>query len=73
MLYGAAGTLDLIELKTQGIAKRSDLLLVFGLVFVLVGIGFKLGVVPFHMWIPDVYEGLRKHPVSTYEMELLQV
>ena len=65
MLYGAAGTLDLIELKTQGMAKHSDLLLVFGLVFVLVGIGFKLGVVPFHMWIPDVYEGSRT-PVTLF-------
>ena len=65
MLYGATGTLDLIELKTLGMVKHSDLLLVFGLVFVLVGIGFKLGVVPFHMWIPDVYEG-SKTPVTLF-------
>ena len=34
-----------------------DVVLIFGLVFVLVGLAFKLGVVPFHMWVPDVYHG----------------
>jgi NADH-quinone oxidoreductase subunit N len=58
MLYGATGTLDL-----QGIAAAAAhadtprLVLVFGLVFVVVGVAFKLGAVPFHMWIPDVYQG----------------
>jgi NADH-quinone oxidoreductase subunit N len=41
---------------------RDDTLLVFGLVFLVVGLAFKLGVVPFHMWIPDVYHGA---PVAT--------
>ena len=58
MIYGATGTLVLPEIaeaiRTQG---TDDILLVFGLVFVVVGIAFKFGVVPFHMWIPDVYEG----------------
>ena len=58
MIYGATGSLLLPEiaeaLSTQG---TDDILLVFGLVFVVVGIAFKFGVVPFHMWIPDVYEG----------------
>jgi NADH-quinone oxidoreductase subunit N len=58
MIYGATGTLVLPEIaeaiRTQG---SDDILLVFGLVFVVVGIAFKFGVVPFHMWIPDVYEG----------------
>jgi NADH-quinone oxidoreductase subunit N len=58
MIYGATGSLSLPEIaeaiRTQG---SDDILLVFGLVFVVVGIAFKFGVVPFHMWIPDVYEG----------------
>ena len=58
MLYGATGTLDLSNLAKQldaGIANRT--ILVFGLVFIVAGLAFKLGVVPFHMWIPDVYQG----------------
>ena len=58
MIYGATGSLLLPEIaeaiRTQG---TDDILLVFGLVFVVVGIAFKFGAVPFHMWIPDVYEG----------------
>jgi len=58
MIYGATGSLllpDIAEaIRTQG---TDDILLVFGLVFVVVGIAFKFGVVPFHMWLPDVYEG----------------
>ncbi|HEY5774810.1 MAG TPA: NADH-quinone oxidoreductase subunit NuoN [Xanthomonadales bacterium] len=58
MIYGATGSLLLPEiaevLSTRG---TDDILLIFGLVFVVVGIAFKFGVVPFHMWIPDVYEG----------------
>jgi len=58
MLYGATGTLDLTAvdklLSTNG---SNHLILVFGLVFVVAGLAFKLGVVPFHMWVPDVYQG----------------
>jgi len=58
MIYGATGSLILPEIaaaiQTRG---TDDILLIFGLVFVVVGIAFKFGVVPFHMWIPDVYEG----------------
>ena len=58
ILYGASGTLILPELAAHVSARtETDVLLVFGLVFVVVGIAFKLGAVPFHMWIPDVYEG----------------
>jgi len=58
MLYGATGTLDITELATAIQAKDSnDIVLIFGLVFVVVGLAFKLGAVPFHMWIPDVYHG----------------
>ncbi|MSR14501.1 MAG: NADH-quinone oxidoreductase subunit NuoN [Gammaproteobacteria bacterium] len=58
MLYGVAGTLDLSELLIKvGNLEEQRLLLTFGLVFLVVGIAFKLGVVPFHMWLPDVYQG----------------
>jgi NADH-quinone oxidoreductase subunit N len=57
MLYGVSGTLDLGQLANQVAGGNSHLLYTFGLVFVLIGIAFKLGVVPFHMWVPDVYQG----------------
>ncbi|MFH1658439.1 MAG: NADH-quinone oxidoreductase subunit NuoN [Pseudomonadota bacterium] len=58
MIYGATGTLEI-----TGIAERlygggvNKSVMVFGLVFLVAGLAFKLGVVPFHMWIPDVYHG----------------
>ena len=58
MLYGATGTLEIggvAQAIHQGGSPKN--LLVFGLVFTVAGIAFKLGVVPFHMWIPDVYHG----------------
>ncbi len=58
MLYGSTGTLNLLEVGRELAEGGSrDVVLVFGLVFIVVGIGFKLGAVPFHMWIPDVYHG----------------
>jgi NADH-quinone oxidoreductase subunit N len=58
MLYGATGSLDLQEVaKAIGSGQIKHRVLVFGLVFVVAGLAFKLGVVPFHMWIPDVYQG----------------
>ncbi len=57
MLYGVAGTLDLGQLSAQVGSGNSHILYTFGLVFVLIGLAFKLGVVPFHMWVPDVYQG----------------
>jgi NADH-quinone oxidoreductase subunit N len=63
MIYGATGTMDLLQVAEAVKANGSDdIMLVFGLVFVVVGLAFKLGVVPFHMWIPDVYQGA---PVAT--------
>ena len=58
MMYGATGTLDVNEVA-QAIASGQirHQVLVFGLVFIVAGLAFKLGVVPFHMWIPDVYQG----------------
>jgi NADH-quinone oxidoreductase subunit N len=58
MIYGATGTLELGRVAQglhEGAANRG--ILVFGLVFLVAGIAFKLGVVPFHMWLPDVYHG----------------
>jgi len=58
MIYGATGTLEITELAEvlyQGESNRT--VLIFGLVFLVAGLAFKLGVVPFHMWIPDVYHG----------------
>src|SRR4051812_31403746 len=58
MLYGATGSLDILHVGRSvfdGQANRT--LLVFGLVFVISGIAFKLGAAAYHMWIPDVYDG----------------
>jgi NADH-quinone oxidoreductase subunit N len=58
MIYGATGTMDLVEVSDAIRAvSLNDPLMVFGLVFLVAGLAFKLGVVPFHMWIPDVYQG----------------
>jgi NADH-quinone oxidoreductase subunit N len=58
MIYGATGTLDLNGVFTATIAGHANgSLLVFGLVFLVSGIAFKLGAVPYHMWVPDVYDG----------------
>ena len=61
MIYGATGTLTLTEVA-QYVARQAGSpadrsFLVFGVVFVVAGLAFKIGVVPFHMWIPDVYHG----------------
>ncbi len=58
MIYGATGSLEITRIATV-IAEdgAKNLVLVFGLVFLAAGIGFKLGAVPFHMWLPDVYHG----------------
>ncbi|MCK9511715.1 MAG: NADH-quinone oxidoreductase subunit NuoN [Pigmentiphaga sp.] len=58
MLYGATGTLDLSTMAaTIALGETPSLVLSFGIVFVVAGLAFKLGVVPFHMWAPDVYQG----------------
>ncbi|WP_353234526.1 NADH-quinone oxidoreductase subunit NuoN [Diaphorobacter ruginosibacter] len=58
MIYGATGSLDIGQVfqAIYGGQIRHQVL-VFGVVFVVAGLGFKLGVVPFHMWVPDVYHG----------------
>ena len=58
MLYGATGSLDIGQVfKAVNSGQIRHQVLVFGLVFVVAGLAFKLGVVPVHMWIPDVYQG----------------
>lgn len=58
LIYGLTGSLEL-----QGIARalqtgtKDNMVLAFGLVFLVAGLGFKLGVAPFHMWVPDIYQG----------------
>ena len=58
MLYGATGSLDIgTVFKIVNSKQVNHQVLVFGLVFIVSGLAFKLGAVPFHMWIPDVYQG----------------
>lgn len=58
LVYGATGALEIIRV-TEAIQNgvTNPTVLVVGLVFIVAGIGFKLSVVPFHMWVPDVYHG----------------
>ncbi|MEJ1297120.1 MAG: NADH-quinone oxidoreductase subunit NuoN [Candidatus Sedimenticola sp. (ex Thyasira tokunagai)] len=58
MIYGATGSIE-FQAVAQGLgnADVNKTVLVFGLVFVVIGLAFKLGAVPFHMWVPDVYHG----------------
>ncbi len=58
MIYGSTGQLNIERIVNAISSGDADMdLLRFGLVFVVVGVGFKLGAVPFHMWVPDVYQG----------------
>jgi len=58
MLYGATGSLDIATVrKAVSTMDPNNIILILGLVFMLVGLLFKLGAVPFHMWVPDVYHG----------------
>jgi NADH-quinone oxidoreductase subunit N len=58
MLYGASGSLQLSDIfQASALATENRTIFVFGLVFVVAGLAFKLGAVPFHMWVPDVYQG----------------
>ena len=58
MMYGATGSLDLRSIADAVSSGQIDYLpLTFGLVFLVAGLAFKLGAVPFHMWVPDVYQG----------------
>jgi NADH-quinone oxidoreductase subunit N len=58
MMYGATGTLDIPAVLNRVHAGNiNGTVLTFGLVFIVAGLAFKLGLAPFHMWVPDVYQG----------------
>lgn len=58
MIYGSVGALGLTDVREALVGARGDdPVLAFGLAFIVVGVAFKFGAVPFHMWIPDVYQG----------------
>ncbi|SFN23179.1 NADH dehydrogenase subunit N [Dokdonella immobilis] len=57
MIYGATGTLDLARISASIGQVEHPGWLAFGLIFLIAGIAFKLGAAPFHMWLPDVYQG----------------
>jgi NADH-quinone oxidoreductase subunit N len=59
LIYGFTGSIDLSVIAgiAQGQPATQNVGLIIGLVFLLVGLAFKIGAVPFHMWTPDVYEG----------------
>lgn len=57
LIYGATGTTNLTKIIAATPAQSGNLLFLMGSILLLIGFGFKVGVVPFHTWIPDVYEG----------------
>ncbi len=58
MMYGATGSLEISEVyKAIGTGQINKSVMILGVVFLVAGLGFKLGAVPFHMWVPDVYQG----------------
>ncbi|RLA08432.1 MAG: NADH-quinone oxidoreductase subunit NuoN [Gammaproteobacteria bacterium] len=65
LIYGITGTLNITQIGAFFIENQPDKLSILALIFIISGLGFKLGAVPFHMWLPDVYEG-SPTPVTTY-------
>ena len=57
LVYGATGTLDLAGIHAASSQVADRTLLLTGVVFLVAGLAFKLGAAPFHMWLPDVYQG----------------
>ena len=58
MIYGLTGSLDLLTIAERiNIDDSNHMFLVYGMIFLIIGIAFKLGAAPFHMWVPDVYQG----------------
>ncbi len=57
MVYGATGSLDLATIYSAAGGTQDHTMLLFGVAFLVVGIAFKFGAAPFHMWLPDVYQG----------------
>lgn len=67
IMYGLTGSLDhhVIADRLLNVSEESNVGVAFAMVFIIVGIAFKLGAVPFHMWVPDVYDGAPT-PVTTF-------
>jgi NADH-quinone oxidoreductase subunit N len=60
LVYAGTGALDftrLVRLFQSGLSRQDDILMLAGVAMILVGVGFKLALVPFHLWTPDVYQG----------------
>ncbi|GAB3331325.1 NADH-quinone oxidoreductase subunit NuoN [Marilutibacter aestuarii] len=57
LVYGATGTLDLHGIAAAAAQAQSSTMLITGVAFVVAGVAFKFGAAPFHMWLPDVYQG----------------
>ncbi len=66
IIYGVTGSLDIAEIAARiGAGDGYHIAEIFGLVFIVTGLAFKFGAVPFHMWVPDVYHGAPT-PVTLY-------
>lgn len=65
LIYARLGTMEFAKIAVGGAAFANDPILLSGLVLIVIGVGFKLAIVPFHMWTPDVYEGAPA-PVSAF-------
>ncbi|MDQ3511385.1 MAG: NADH-quinone oxidoreductase subunit N, partial [Pseudomonadota bacterium] len=65
LIYGATGSLDLLQIAEAARQAQPSMMLVTGVVFLVAGIAFKFGAVPFHMWLPDVYHGATT-PISLF-------
>src|SRR5207245_2180266 len=57
LTYGATGSTSFDRISAAAPANARDVLFLVGLAFMLVGFGFKISAAPFHMWVPDVYQG----------------
>ncbi len=57
LMYGATGSLIITEVAAKFASTEFGLIGKFGLVFIVIGLAFKFGAVPFHMWLPDIYHG----------------
>jgi NADH-quinone oxidoreductase subunit N len=65
LIYGFTGTLDFVPIAAAIKAGGASIGIIFGLVFIIAGLAFKISAVPFHMWTPDVYEGAPT-PITAY-------
>lgn len=63
LVYGASGSIDLATIAANAADAEQRTMLLTGMAFMLAGIAFKFGAAPFHMWVPDVYQGDRKSVV----------